>query len=494
MNRPSRFIGRRRFVKTVGAAVVLPNIVASKALGAALIACAVGFCSLALYAEESEARQGEGIRIAFMTDMQFDGPPKNGHRFGLAEQGNHNTGEGYNIALFAWQAMTQIKPDYIFDAGDLTSDSADEEYLVYRDWMVAMPAPVYPVMGNHDRQHTFYRPYGRGFFSILGQGSATRTLKAGNLVFILISQDHIPQSGVDSISTQKLQWIRGQLEKHSKGDNNIFLITHHPLNNTTAFSDKWWRTNHPAWKRTSKELKEMLTEYEKNVVAMISGHVHMQWDFKDTPDDKWDGEGETENVGFFVDGREISSQKREYEPRHLPEVYFLNLQALDWPHGRGREATVYYADARPGSRELELLTMRTEDKKVVDRYKIRLPHAVDVGDRKMRFQESDLEIYGKDLAVQIDEDDWFVIPKGNKGTVIFQQEWAEPVEIRGVTVEAEGGTHGNVLYKTSDDPLGDWPDYDSKPPEEAGLLRLQIDFEADPGSVMRVHDVRIDVQ
>jgi hypothetical protein len=47
--------------------------------------------------------------------------------------------------------------------------------------------------------------------------------------------------------------------------------------------------------------------------------------------------------------------------------------ALDWPHGPARDATVYYADARPGSRELDLLTMRIKDKKIVDRYPIRLP-------------------------------------------------------------------------------------------------------------------------
>jgi len=296
------------------------------------------------------------------------------------------------------------------------------------------------------------------------------------------------------MSVQKQEWIRGQLEKYAGAGNNIFLMMHYPLNNTTAWSDKWWRTNDPAWKRTSDEIKELLTQYQGDVVAVLSGHVHMQWDWKDTPDDRWDREGEVEDVGFFVDGSEINKQEREYGPHRLPEVYFLNLQALDWPHGPGREPTIYYTDARPGSREIELLTVRIEDKKVVDRYPVRLPHPVDVGDGELRFMESDLGIFEKDLTVMINEDDWFRIPKGEKGTVAFQQEWSEPRKILGVTVEAEGGRHGNVLYKASDHPLGDWPNHDSKPPEEARLLRLRIDFEADPESVMRVHDVTIDVQ
>jgi len=464
------------------------------------IVCIIALCGTAPGADGSSSADDKGLRIGFMTDMQFDGPAKDGHRFGLAEQGNPHNGEGYRIALQAWQAMMEIKPDLIFDAGDLTADGEDEEFLVYRDWMLAMPAPVYPVMGNHDRQHDWFKPYGRGFHTILGQGSATRTLKVGNLVFILISQDHIQlghgadKEGIDPISSQKQEWIRGQLKQYAGSENNIFLIMHYPLNNTTAFSDRWWRTDHPAWKRTSNELKELLTEYQSDVVAVFSGHVHMQWDWKDTPDDRWDRKGEVENVGFFVDGRKINSEEREYGPHQLPEVHFLNLQALDWPHGPAREPTVYFADAKPGSRELELLTMRIEDKKIVDRYPIHLPHPVDVGDGKLRFMESDLGIFEKDLTVKIEEDDWFLIPKGEKGTVEFQQEWAEPVDILGVTVEAEGGKHTGVLYKTSTHPLGDWTDYDSKAPEEAKLLRLQIDFEADPGSVMRVHDVRIDVQ
>ena len=444
---------------------------------------------------------GDALRIAFMTDMQFDGPPKHGNRFGLAEQGNPNNGEGYNIALQAWQAMMEIQPDLIFDAGDLTADGEDEEFLVYRDWMSAMPAPVHPIMGNHDRQHDWFQPYGRGFFSILGQGAATRTLKVGNLVFILVSQDHIQlghgadKEGIDPISTARQAWIRGQLEKFSKGGNNIFLVMHYPLNNTTAFSDKWWRTNHPAWKRTSNELKELLTEYQDDVVAVLSGHVHMQWDWKDTPDDRWDRKGETENVGFFVDGRQINSEEREYGPHQLPEVHFLNLQALDWPHGPARDATVYYADARPGSRDFELLTMRIEDKQIVDRYPIRLPHPAGLGDRKLRFMESDLAIFEKALTVQLEEDDWFLIPKGGTGTVEFQQQWAEPVEIRGVTVEAEGGTHGNVLYKTSDHPLGDWSDYKAELPKKAArFLRVRIDFEAGPKAPMRVRDVKVDTE
>jgi len=464
---------------------------------AVTIICITGWCGAAPGAETSSAPDGKGVRLAFMTDMQFDGPAKDGHRFGLAEQGNPKNGEGYNIALYAWQAMMEVKPDLIFDAGDLSADGEDEEFLVYRDWMLAMPAPVYPVMGNHDRQHDWFKPYGRGFFSILGQGSATRTLKVGNLVFILISQDHIQlghgpdKEGIDPISTQKQEWIRGQLKKYAGADNNIFLIMHYPLNNTTAFSDRWWRTNHPGWKRTSNELKELLTEYQKDVVAVLSGHIHMQWDWKDTPDDRWDRKGEVENVGFFVDGRKINSEEREYGPHQLPEVHFLNLQALDWPHGPAREPTVYFADAKPGSREFELLTMRIEDKKIVDRYPIRLPHPVDVGDGKLRFMESDLGIFEKDLTVKIEEDDWFLIPKGEKGTVEFQQEWAEPVTILGVTVEAEGGRHANVLYKAADHPLGDWPDWKEEPPKGAKLLRVRIDFKADPNAPMRVHDVTV---
>jgi len=96
--------------------------------------------------------------------------------------------------------------------------------------------------------------------------------------------------------------------------------------------------------------------------------------------------------------------------------------------------------------------------------------------------------------VKIEEDDWFLIPKGEKGTVEFQQEWAEPVEVLGVTVEAEGGRHGNVFYKGANDPLGEWTDYEAKPPKGITLLRVRIDFEADPNAPMRVHDVTIDTE
>lgn len=93
--------------------------------------------------------------------------------------GDDRLGEvNYEIPLQAKAAIESINPDFLFDAGDMTDHGKFNEYRAYQNWKEAIDAPIYPVMGNHDREHKPSMPYETGFYFICGCTSATRGLKS----------------------------------------------------------------------------------------------------------------------------------------------------------------------------------------------------------------------------------------------------------------------------------------------------------------------------
>lgn len=471
---------------------------------ALLLAFAVG------HPGPSAAEQDDGrVRIGFVTDIHFD-VPANGHKYGGVEV---DTGpSNHRIPVMAKEALDALEPDFILDTGDMTAHSGYDEFAAYADWMDDQAAPIYAVMGNHDRQHhDLSHPYGTGFYSECGYTSATRTLKMGNMVFILLSEDHKWEDHplTAAISDQRFEWLQGQLEKYATGDNNVFILEHYPLRNTVAWSDYWYGTDKrrwPTWAEITKQWKKILREHEDHVVAHFSGHIHTHYAWRDTPYDRkvlgyGDGEHGVENVGHFVNGTLINAQDREHPPHSLPEMYFLNRQALAYTHGgpwhageevrQGLSSSVGYADIRPGDREITLVERDIRDQTEADRYTVRLDNPARIGDGSLHFMASDLGIRKKDNSIQITQNDWFHVPAGEKGVAIFQKRWREPVDIEGVQMHGENGSMDRVRWKASSDTGDSWSDWSAEPPEDADVVQVQIRFVADGDAPLKVHDVRL---
>jgi len=450
------------------------------------------------------------LRLSFITDIHFD-EPRGGHKYGGVELDGDTS--DFKIPILAKKSIESVKPDIIFDTGDLTAHSGKIEFRAYSRWMKDLPAPVYAVTGNHDRQHhSLKHPYGTGFYSECGFNSATRTYKMGNLVFIMVSDDHKWEHHplTDVISDQKFKWIEKQLRKFSKGNNNIFLFGHYPIYKTVAWSDTWYGML-PPWKRISDQYKKLLYKYEEHIVAHISGHLHTGYDWKDTPEDSTyrkgctdqrfnDGDEGLENVGHFVSGPKINQTKRNHPPFRLPEMYFLNPQALAYTHGGPFRAggckcinkgAVYYADLTEGTKYFNLITREINSNTDVDTFKVKTDYKIQLKNKNMNFIASDLGIRKKDSCIQITENNWFKVKQNCSGEVIFQKRWKKKINFKGVRVISEHGNYGNIQYKISSDSGATWTKWKDRPVGKFNLAQIKIKFKASKNQNMVVKDIKI---
>lgn len=466
----------------------------------------------------------EVVRIGFFSDIHFDLPKRKNTKYGgvgvdRLRLSYFSKEVNYEIPTQAKSTIESIQPDFLFDSGDMTAHSGDGEFKAYRNWKKTIDPPIYPVIGNHDREHNSpLLPYGTGFYSICGYNSATRVLKLGNLIFILVSEDHHYElNALDAaISTQKFRWIKSQLEKYSKGDNNIFIIEHYPIENTVAWSDyyygiggfylfgspgwfDWWWS---PWKRVSRKWKQLLEKYEEHIVAHISGHLHIPYGWKDIPKDReiydyGDGTHKIENVGQFVSGEKINNSDRDYPPHHLPEVYFLNIRALDYQHQIANEfepkSAVYYADLTQGKKSFNLKAVDIITGNELGAYKVNTDYPIDieVKQKKPHLVSSDLGIRSKEETVEITERNWFKVKKGEFGWVTFQKAWGEKVNITGVNVISKNGQRGRIHFKSSSDGGRTWSSWTTQLPQEANVLQLRTCFWADEKRAMKIRDVKI---
>ncbi len=344
----------------------------------------------------------------------------------------------------AGNSVNSVSPDYVFDAGDVTEKGVREEYRAYSDWVDNLEGETYAIQGGHDREHRKGDPYGTGFFTECDFESPTRVLKMGNMVFLLISEDrYYYKKGniwLHHITPQLHSWIKNKIEKYSTENNNIFIMEHAPLHNTVAWSDGgWWATGDPPWARSSKKLKKTIENYENHVVAHISGHLHTKDNWRDIPNDKQkygygDGNQGIENVGHFVNGNLKLS---------LPDVYFLNPQAVCYTHGSAtslNSSPIYYFDLLDGENKFTIKTKDIKTGKITRTYSVSTEYPIDLADGKIRFVESKTTIRSK-TKTSILEKKWIKVDEDS--TVVFHKKWNTQVENITTYIEPE-----NVDYTT----------------------------------------------
>lgn len=454
-----------------------------------------------IHCNTGSSQYTDSKRIGFCTDIHFNAPPGSDDEFGGVK--NNRGVSDYNIPVKARDAFITVKPDYIFDCGDITEGRTpgNDSYKYYKQWMDALGVPVFPVLGNHDRIcDDPGDTYGTGFFSEMGQLSSTRTLKMGNMIFILISDEHTNLYNKTDVphTDKKFAWVKDQVTRYSTGNYNIFFIEHYPVPNTTAWSDGYWYgTNAPIRDYAETAWKTMLTTCQNNVVAHISGHLHCHYAWEDTPNDITnysgfgDGNSGVENVGMFINGSNFAN---------LPPVYFLNLQALDHKHGNAKRylstSAIYYTDMQNGANQFQLITRDIYQNMDVASYTVTTKYPIDIGNGQMEFVASDLCIRARDTKDIVDctDKDWFRVFKGKTTTITFQQQWKNKVNISGVKVIHKNGYYRNVKYMGSSDTGFSWSNWSSIPPSGIDVLQIALTFTAESTDDMVVADVQVSLE
>jgi hypothetical protein len=273
-----------------------------------------------------------------------------------------------------------------------------------------------------------------------------------------------------------------------------------------AWSNYWHGLDWEAWKEISSRWKSILTKYQDNIVAHISGHVHTHYAWKDTPTDKdeyiyGDGVNGVENVGHFVNGSQINKEERKYPPHKLPEIYFLNPQALCYTHGspykKGAKintSAIYYGDLVEGNNSFNLITRDIFRNQDVDSYTIETDYPIKLDDMKVRFMESDVFIRKMDTSIEMTLDNWFKIDSGESVSVVFQKMWRNNVDIEGVEVIHEHGSYSDIQYRSSSDGGNTLSEWSAKIPEDINVLQVRVVFNANKDEDMNVWDVKIDIR
>lgn len=389
------------------------------------------------------------VRIAFFADIHIQGLSKEGRAPASLMHGERarfcaQTDFGAPsqvIPSLAKQALNQLNPDFIFALGDLTALGSTNDWRAYQHWLQQLHAPVFAVLGNHDRNYCqlCLENKGQGYFQVLGEVADSKALRLGNLIFLLVSEEHNPEGSEEAFTStipdKRFAFIERILRTYSH-DHNIFILSHTPIAGTTYLSDEWLCNEPKHWHRISQKYLSLMRRYP--VAAHLSGHTHI--DYRQ--------QGLVQALGAVVEAQQSASQTNAsqapagskrypatifvngHQRPDLPPTYFLNMPCVDTAHGwlsgrstflrrassksylnwhslfrklyfkletrgpplwdwllksplkslLGRSA-VYAADVQQGSQHLTIFTRWLEKNRDDRHYQIKLPHPVQLKQR-----------------------------------------------------------------------------------------------------------------
>ncbi len=257
-------------------------------------------------------------RVAFFADIHFQAS--------LHQVQTDFGGPSRRIPTLTKQALVSIDPDLAFCLGDATAFGSEQDWQAYGDWKTQFDFPIYTIFGNHDRNYNVWTEDNSGleFFTILGNVSDTKAMKLGNIIFILVSEEHNAESNgqgfTSTVPTKRFKFIEKILNQYAHSY-NIFVLSHTPVMGTTVLSDEWICNDPWIWQNVSNNYLELYQQYP--IVAHLSGHTHIDYRKKDRvklPD----GQMSPNRIGKFVNGQDHAQ---------LPNNYFLNMPCVATSHG-----------------------------------------------------------------------------------------------------------------------------------------------------------------
>lgn len=214
-----------------------------------------------VYQVKTEGPQGkiEGPLLTFQTAVG----PEDAFSFVLIGDTQKNPKITQKIATLAWQR----RPNFVVHLGDVVDNGPDK-----REWVNELlgpckeligRVPLYPCIGNHERNHALYYRY----FS-LPAPEYYYHFRYGNADFFSIDTNKKVGPG-----TEQYRWLDEQLGKSEAKWK--FVFHHHPA--YSSDDDDYGNT----WKGVASRqgdlnARQLVTLYEKHNVDMVfNGHIHV---------------------------------------------------------------------------------------------------------------------------------------------------------------------------------------------------------------------------
>ena len=165
-------------------------------------------------------------------------------------------------AVEAINALPQ-GPDVIMATGDLVQSGTAEEYATFLEITAALPAPVLPVVGNHDLRDTLAQAFGLESRVRLQPGFIQYAIEDYPMR-ILVIDTHTPGSSEPSLCAERLAWIERRLAEDTRP---TFIAMHHP---PFPSGVAWMEPKQADW---AQPLCEIIARHS-SVVRLACGHVH----------------------------------------------------------------------------------------------------------------------------------------------------------------------------------------------------------------------------
>ena len=175
----------------------------------------------------------------------------------------------------------EIKPDAVFNLGDLIEDFNDKEIDIINLKFIwnkfkEIDAEFYSLIGNHDLRSMDCR---EDVERILGYDHSTFSVDLGEYHFVLLGLEVRPNLDRESgginkahfVSKEDIEWLEKDLLNNDKP---CIIFSHFGLADDEMKGNFWFEANPDhALLGNSNEIKDII-EKDSNVVCVFNGHQH----------------------------------------------------------------------------------------------------------------------------------------------------------------------------------------------------------------------------
>jgi 3',5'-cyclic AMP phosphodiesterase CpdA len=153
-------------------------------------------------------------------------------------------------------------PDLLLVTGDLTERGEDGAYADLAAQLGALPWPVLPAIGNHDRRDAFraHFPHVPG-----RDGFVHYVHEAGPLRIVVLDSVEEERHG-GAFCAARARWLEARLDEAP--DRPTILVIHHPPVETGI----GWMTIRPREPWVGRLARVLVGR--QNIVALLAGHIH----------------------------------------------------------------------------------------------------------------------------------------------------------------------------------------------------------------------------
>lgn len=194
------------------------------------------------------------LKIAFIGDLHYPS------MVGKKEEVKDARDEFYIRFL---HSFFQVKADYYVSIGDLTNFGKDDELTEVYDMINKYNKPFIHTFGNHDL-------YGIPREEVLKISNMEQNISIdtedATLISLETARDHDHEDYSGYVSAEQLEWLERELIKSE--EKLVIIFAHHPVYNTTVFS------NYPYKSIVPEVAIQDVLHKKKGYGIYVNGHNH----------------------------------------------------------------------------------------------------------------------------------------------------------------------------------------------------------------------------